>query len=47
MDEIQISKFELLVLELFLKQDKPIELSPKKVDEQFELGIERLIDLFF
>ena len=46
MSDLQIPKFELLVLELFCKRNNSIELSPKNVDKELQFGIEKVIGLF-
>ena len=46
MSNAQRSNYEPLVLELLTKMDKHIELSPKELDKELDLGIEKIIDLF-
>ena len=46
MNGLQMPKLELIVLELFYEKNKLVELSPRMVEAEFELGDAKVIDLF-
>ena len=45
-NKMQTTNCELLILKFFYRKTNPIALSPKHIDHELQVGIERVIDLF-